>query len=100
VPLSDAVTVASVNENSPLTVDVNGLLEVERKGVEPSTSALRTHEACVTSESNKGLATSENPACTRACTNLDDLAKIVAAWPMLPEPVRQAMVALTAAAYR
>jgi hypothetical protein len=41
---SDAVTIFPVNEKSPLTSIVNGLQVVERKGVEPSTSALRTLE--------------------------------------------------------
>jgi hypothetical protein len=33
------------NKNSPLTTSVNGLQVVERKGVEPSTSALRTQRS-------------------------------------------------------
>ena len=33
-------------------------------------------------------------ACSNACSNLEDLAKIVAAWPSLPEPIRRAMLAL------
>ena len=37
--------VCAANENSPLTTDVNGLHQVERKGVEPSTSALRTQRS-------------------------------------------------------
>jgi integrase len=42
---SDDVSVVPVNENSPLTTGVNGLRVVERKGVEPSTSALRTQRS-------------------------------------------------------
>ncbi len=44
-PVSDDLSVVPVNENSPLTTGVNELLEVERKGVEPSTSALRTQRS-------------------------------------------------------
>jgi hypothetical protein len=67
---------------------------VDRKGVEPSTSALRTHENTDASITGKELATSDSPACSNACSNLDDLARIVAAWPSLPAPIRRAMLAL------
>jgi integrase len=40
-----AVNPLYVNENNPLTTAVNGLLLVERKGVEPSTFALRTRRS-------------------------------------------------------
>jgi hypothetical protein len=39
---------------------------------------------------NQGVASIDIPA----CSNLDDLAKIVAAWPSLPKPIRRAMLAL------
>jgi integrase len=45
VPPTDDLTVTPVNKNSPLTTSVNGLQVVERKGVEPSTSALRTQRS-------------------------------------------------------
>ena len=39
------VSVGPVKENNPLTSHVNGLHDVDRKGVEPSTSALRTQRS-------------------------------------------------------
>jgi hypothetical protein len=44
-PATIAVNPWNVNENNPLTTAVSGLLEVERKGVEPSTFALRTRRS-------------------------------------------------------
>jgi hypothetical protein len=44
-PRRDSVTSCAVNEKNPLTTPVNGSREVERKGVEPSTSALRTQRS-------------------------------------------------------
>lgn len=43
--------------------------EVERKRLEPSTSALRTCEHPDASEASKGLATTPPAACTNACTS-------------------------------
>ena len=34
------------------------------------------------------------PSPSAVCTNLEDLAKIVAAWPSLPEPIKPAMLGL------
>jgi integrase len=39
------VTVDLTKKNNPLTTDANGLQKVERKGLEPSTSALRTQRS-------------------------------------------------------
>jgi hypothetical protein len=44
-PRSIAATVRGAKEKNPLTTAVNGFREVERKGVEPSTSALRTQRS-------------------------------------------------------
>jgi hypothetical protein len=44
-PRRDAETSCAVKEKNPLTTPVNGSLQVERKGVEPSTSALRTQRS-------------------------------------------------------
>ena len=105
----------------PLTIAVNGRFEVERKGVEPSTFALRTRQAPVASEVGKALTATPSPACTAACTSeaenananpLDgdrataaddipadlDLAAIVAAWPSLPGAIRAGIVAMVNAA--
>jgi hypothetical protein len=45
-------------------------------------------------EIRKDVTTTENPACTAACTSFADLARIVTAWPRLPQPIRRAMLAL------
>ena len=84
----------STNKNSPLTTRVNGPHRVERKGVEPSTSALRTQEPTEASESVKDVAASDTDGCSNCCSSLDDLARIVTAWPSLPEPIKRAMLAL------
>ena len=83
--------------------------EVERKGVEPSTSALRTQPLRDVSYTPEELATSEPDACTAACTGnavwVNDNAQndlvlqaVVEAWATLPEHVRAtiAMIAATA----
>jgi hypothetical protein len=44
-PIRDAGTSCTGKEKNPLTMPVNGSLQVERKGVEPSTSALRTQRS-------------------------------------------------------
>lgn len=46
------------------------------------------------SDAGKRVTASQNPACTNACTNLHELAKIVAAWPSLPAAIRRAILAL------
>jgi hypothetical protein len=97
----------------PSTTLVNGPGEVERKGVEPSTSALRTQPLRDVSYSAEGVATSDPAACTAACTgnaisandnagstaqNDLDLEAVVEAWPALPDSLRQAIVTLVKAA--
>ena len=42
---------------------------MEAKGVEPSTSALRTHSLTVPSETVKGLTSSGKLGCTTGCTS-------------------------------
>ena len=42
---------------------------MERKGVEPSTSALRTQEACDASDGLQEVTATPTAACTTACTN-------------------------------
>ena len=54
--------------NNPLTTVVSGLHTVERKGVEPSTSALRTQQACDASNTGKEVVEGVSLACTAACT--------------------------------
>jgi hypothetical protein len=44
-PRSSVATACAVKEKNPLTTRVKGFCEVERKGVEPSTSALRTQRS-------------------------------------------------------
>jgi hypothetical protein len=46
-----------------------GVLEVERKGVEPSTFALRTRRPTVASDGRQGVTSATSPACTAACTS-------------------------------
>ena len=43
--------------------------EVERRGVEPPTSALRTHESTVLSDNLSEVTAIDNSACTSACTS-------------------------------
>jgi hypothetical protein len=106
-----------LSTKNPLTTGVNGLREVERKGVEPSTSALRTQTHTVLSDEPQGLGASDSDACTAACTrNAEsvhgaahepvptvqkladpDLACIVDLWPKLPTAIKAAIVALVKA---
>jgi integrase len=44
-PARERVSAECVKKNSPLSASANGLFEVERKGVEPSTFALRTRRS-------------------------------------------------------
>jgi hypothetical protein len=94
---------------------------VERKGVEPSTSALRTHEPQNASEADKGLASSDSSACTNACTSTpgnatddtdeplettgtecgstdSDLVEVIRRWPALPAAIKAGIVAMVKAA--
>ena len=48
----------------------------------------------IASNADKGLGASDLNVCSSACSNLDGLAKIVAAWPSLPGPIRRAMLVL------
>ena len=78
---------------------------VERKGVEPSTFALRTRRPIDVSEAGKELATTANAVCTSVCTSpaendhepvpIDpDLALLIDRWPTLPTDTKAAIVAL------
>ena len=49
---------------------------MERKGVEPSTSALRTHENASVSENPAGVTTSLNSVCTNVCTTSADIESV------------------------
>ena len=81
---------------------------MERKGVEPSTSALRTQEQSVASDGDKGVTSSLSAACTNACTSeaenanaetiAPDLQAIIEAWPTLPESIKAGFLALVNAA--
>jgi hypothetical protein len=62
--------------------------------LELATSSLGSGEQSNVSEAETALTTNEIHACTTACTSFEDLAKIVAAWPRLVEPIRRAMLAL------
>jgi hypothetical protein len=88
------------------------LFRVERMGVEPSTFALRTRQPIDASEYSKELATTQNLACTRACTSeaenphetlaavsngepFDaDLAAVIEAWPLLRKAAKAAIIAI------
>src|SRR4051794_37454709 len=89
---------------------------VERKGVEPSTFALRTRQPTVVSADEKELAATPKSACTKACTSKAqivhgaveaatthaagfdvDLAVVVEAWPLLPQAVQAGILAIVRA---
>ena len=57
------------SEKASSTGFVNKAFGVERTGVEPPTSALRTHESTVLSGNLSDLTTSDIAACTNACTS-------------------------------
>jgi hypothetical protein len=107
---------ACIKKNSPLSASDNGLSEVERKGVEPSTFALRTRQPAVVSETGKEVITTPESVCTRVCTSDEkiphepadaasrsivpdsDLAAVVEAWAALPAAVRAGIVVMVRAA--
>jgi hypothetical protein len=80
---------------------------VERKGVEPSTSALRTRTHLVLSENPQELTAPAIPVCTSVCTNerqndvspaLDaELQMVLDLWPKLSPAARSAIVAMVKA---
>jgi hypothetical protein len=76
----------------------SSVAKVERKGIEPSTSALRTNQHGAEAPEKPGFRAAVPKRCTPGCTSAEgldsDLAKIVAAWQALPEPIRRAMLAL------
>ena len=81
---------------------------MERKGVEPSTSALRTHEHAIASATQSRFTNAPSAVCTRVCTsdadggsepdagnNRDvDLAHLMAEWPFLSSAIKTAIVTL------
>jgi hypothetical protein len=85
--------VVAEEEQPALVLDAS-CQQVETKGLEPSTPALQRQQPTIASDADKGVTASDSTVCPSVCPNLDDLAKIVAAWPHLPEPVRRAMLAL------
>ncbi len=99
----------ALKHDNPLTTAVNGLQGVERKGVEPSTSALRTQQGDDVSANQTEVMETGTGACTAACTNereigqnrgvpadpIDhDLARLVEIWPNLPEAIRRCILAM------
>ena len=60
--------------------------------IETPTSRL---EACSVSEKPSGNPAFGEPADTEIDTTDPNLVKVIDAWPMLPEPIRRAMLALT-----
>jgi integrase len=89
------VTSCYVNEKGPLTSFVNEPWKVERKGVEPSTSALRTQAIVPEVLDNTGLAEWAFLARPNTCpTSLRDFARVVIAWLSLPAPIKAAILAL------
>ena len=82
---------------------------MERKGVEPSTSALRTQQTGDASADQQPVTETVPGACTAACTSLEengqnrgaaadpvdaDLARLIEVWPSLPEAIRRAILSL------
>ena len=57
---------------------LNKRLKVDPKGVEPSTSALRTQESSNASDAGKQLAPTHSIVCTRVCTSKADLEQVAA----------------------
>jgi len=86
----------------------NGTL-VDRGGVEPPTHGFSVRPLDDASpDSENKLGDGSSSACTPACTDArhsvasaaqpdPDVARIVAAWPSLPEPIKRAMLALVGA---
>lgn len=91
-----SLTSLLTKKNNPLTSQSNGLNESSGRA-ESSTSALRTYESRDASATSKEVTATTDAACTAASTNLDDLARIVTAWPNLSEPIKRAMLALIGA---
>ena len=96
---------------------------MERKGVEPSTSALRTQETQNLSDVDERLAATGSVACTNACTSESesasadmsvmlnptahdlthadqDLIKVIDLWATLPPVIKAGIVAMIDAAGR
>jgi hypothetical protein len=69
--------------------------KVEDRGLEPLTFWLPAIGYLTVSLSNKGLTTSQPPACPTACPDdWRDMTRVVAAWPTLPAPIKAAILAL------
>ena len=66
-PSSDSSKKTSKNSLSQTLSELS--LKVERKGVEPSTSALRTHDSAVLSDNQSELAATPDSRCTNGCTS-------------------------------
>jgi hypothetical protein len=86
----DAVSAAPVKEKHPSSAADNGCLRGWLRGLEPPTSRTTIKHPQVLSTAAQGVTS----PLQLACTSLDDLARIVAAWPALSESIRRAMVAL------
>jgi DDE superfamily endonuclease len=73
---------------------------VRPTGVEPVTCGSEDHRPPpATAYQSRLTAASEESVCTTGCTSPanPDLARVIAAWPTLPEPIRRAVLALVAA---
>lgn len=102
-PATLAASCLPVKRNNPLSLGDNGLREVERKGVEPSTSALRTQAGVVPTGNPPELTTSPDSGCTNCCTNsppsvsnADPLATLADALRQLSPADRERLAALLA----
>ena len=82
---------------------------MERKGVEPSTSALRTQPPRVVTDTDKGFTSTPKAGCTSGCTSEGqnekvaeslppELALVVNRWPTLPDALRAGILAMVKAA--
>ena len=78
VSQAHAITPDRGKRKQPLSSADSGCHEVEPKGVEPSTSALRMQESSNASDAGKQLAPTHSIVCTRVCTSKADLEQIAA----------------------
>ena len=70
---------------------------MERKGVEPSTSALRTQERCAANDDSSAFETSPPPVCTSVCTSEPENVNGAAPSPAADDGTVKALAAMLAA---
>jgi len=108
-----------ISEQGPHELKPN-LRQMEPMGVEPTTSCMPCKQQPIVTVENTGLTTSNPQVCTSVCTGKGktehesgekglqtgssdmpadpELAKLIIAWPKLPEAIRAAITAIVKAA--